>query len=204
VSGDFYDFIPLNESNIGIVIADVTDKGMPAALFMADSRSIIRASVSIPIQPANAIASANRLISADSANGMFVSLFYGKLDITNGNLIYVNAGHNPPYLYQAESDTFSELDRTGLVLGIESDAEFEERTVQLKQGDFILLYTDGVTEATNAEQDLYGKVRLQKLLNNHRRSSAKIIQAAIEGAITEFIGDISPSDDISMMIAKRI
>lgn len=204
VSGDFYDFIPLSQTHLGIVIADVTDKGMPAALFMADSRSIVRASVSIPTEPANAITSANRLISADSANGMFVSLFYGKLDIESGNLTYVNAGHNPPYFYQAETDTFSEFERTGLALGIESEAEFEERTVQLKQGDFLLLYTDGVTEATNAEQDLYGKDRLNKLLNHHRKSSANKIKAAIEGTITEFIGDISPSDDITMMIVKRI
>ncbi len=204
VSGDFYDFIPLNETHLGIVIADVTDKGMPAALFMADSRSIIRASVSIPTQPANAIASANRLICADSANGMFVSLFYGKLDIESGNLTYVNAGHNPPYLYQAETETFSEFERTGLVLGIESEAEFKEQTVQLKQGDFILLYTDGVTEATNTEQDLYGKDRLLQLLYNHRKSSVNEVQAALEDSITEFIGDISPSDDITMVIAKRI
>ncbi|MCK5646948.1 MAG: SpoIIE family protein phosphatase [Anaerolineales bacterium] len=204
VSGDFYDFIPLNETQLGIVIADVTDKGMPAALFMANSRSIIRASVSIPTQPANAIASANRLICADSANGMFVSLFYGKLDIESGNLTYVNAGHNPPYLYQAELDTFSEFERTGLVLGIESEAEFKEQAVQLKQGDFILLYTDGVTEATNTEQDLYGKDRLLQLLYNHRKSSVNEVQAALEDSITEFIGDISPSDDITMVIAKRI
>jgi sigma-B regulation protein RsbU (phosphoserine phosphatase) len=204
VSGDFYDFIPLDETHLGIVIADVTDKGMPAALFMADTRSIIRASVSIPTVPATAITSANRLISADSANGMFVSLFYGKLDIENGNLTYVNAGHNPPYLYQAETDTFSEFERTGLVLGIESEAEFEERTVQLKHGDFMLLYTDGVTEATNAEQDLYGKDRLNKLLNHHRKSSVNKIKAAIEGTLTEFVGDIFPSDDITMMITKRI
>lgn len=204
VSGDFYDFIPLNETQLGIVIADVTDKGMPAALFMANSRSIIRASVSIPTQPANAIASANRLICADSANGMFVSLFYGKLDIKSGNLTYVNAGHNPPYLYQAETETFSEFERTGLVLGIESEAEFKEQAVQLKQGDFILLYTDGVTEATNTEQDLYGKDRLLQLLYNHRKSSVNEVQAALEDSITEFIGDISPSDDITMVIAKRI
>ncbi len=204
VSGDFYDFIPLNETQLGIVIADVTDKGMPAALFMANSRSIIRASVSIPTQPANAIASANRLICADSANGMFVSLFYGKLDIESGNLTYVNAGHNPPYLYQAETETFSEFERTGLVLGIESEAEFKEQAVQLKQGDFILLYTDGVTEATNTEQDLYGKDRLLQLLYNHRKSSVNEVQAALEDSITEFIGDISPSDDITMVIAKRI
>ena len=204
VSGDFYDFIPLNETHLGIVIADVTDKGMPAALFMADSRSLTRASVSIPTQPANAIASANRLICADSANGMFVSLFYGKLDIESGNLTYVNAGHNPPYLYQAETETFSEFERTGLVLGIESEAEFKEQAVQLKQGDFILLYTDGVTEATNTEQDLYGKDRLLQLLYNHRKSSVNEVQAALEDSITEFIGDISPSDDITMVIAKRI
>jgi sigma-B regulation protein RsbU (phosphoserine phosphatase) len=204
VSGDFYDYIPLDETQLGIVIADVTDKGMPAALFMADSRSIVRASVSIPTHPANAISSANRLISADSANGMFVSLFYGKLDTESGKLTYVNAGHNPPYLYNAKLDSFSEFERTGLALGIESEAEFEQREIQLQHGDFILLYTDGVTEATNAEEDLYGKDRLASLLNQHRRSNVIKIKAAIEDAVTEFIGDISPSDDITMMLVKRI
>jgi sigma-B regulation protein RsbU (phosphoserine phosphatase) len=204
VSGDFYDYIPLDETQLGIVIADVTDKGMPAALFMADSRSIVRASVSIPTHPAKAISSANRLISADSANGMFVSLFYGKLDTESGKLTYVNAGHNPPYLYNAKLDSFSEFERTGLALGIESGAEFEQREIQLQHGDFILLYTDGVTEATNAEEDLYGKDRLASLLNQHRRSNVIKIKATIEDAVTEFIGDISPSDDITMMLVKRI
>jgi len=203
VSGDFYDFIPLDDTHLGIVIGDVCDKGMPAALFMADARSIVRASTAIPTSPANAIRSANRLLSDDSLNGMFVSLFYASLNMINGELTYVNAGHNPPYHYRAEDDSISELERTGIPLGIEPDAVLEEQNLSLGIDDFLLLYTDGVTEAMNADLELYGKSQLLRMLFAHRKASIDKIQMKIQHSVSDFIGEFDPSDDIALMIVKR-
>jgi sigma-B regulation protein RsbU (phosphoserine phosphatase) len=203
VSGDFYDFVPLVDNQLGIVIGDVTDKGIPAALFMANARSIVRASIALPTSPRNAIQSANRLLSEDSLDGMFVSLFYALLDLSNGDLTYVNAGHNLPYHYRAKDDSLAELERTGIPLGIETAANLEERKINLQSGDFLLLYTDGVTEAMNTDLELFGKTQLESLIRTYRSSSIDTIQMEIQHSVAEFIGDFDPSDDITMMVVKR-
>jgi serine phosphatase RsbU (regulator of sigma subunit) len=203
VSGDFYDFVPLNDNHLGIVIGDVTDKGMPAALFMADARSTVRASIALPTSPGKAIQSANRLLSEDSLDGMFVSLFYVYLNLSNGDLTYVNAGHNLPYHYQANDNSISELERTGIPLGIEAEANLEERKINLHSGDFLLLYTDGITEAMNADLELFGKPQLERLIGTHRKSSIDAIQLEIQRSVSQFIGDFDPSDDITLLVVKR-
>jgi len=144
VAGDYYDFVPLGGGKLGLVIADVSDKGMPAALFMALTRSIVRASVSHASSPAAAIAHANRLICADASDGMFITLFYALLDPATGEFTYVNAGHNPPLLC-GPNGRLTELTLTGMALGVLTDSQFEEHTARLDPDDFILLYTDGVT-----------------------------------------------------------
>ena len=147
VAGDFYDFIPAAGDHIGIVVADVADKGMAAAIFMALTRSTVRASLAGAPSPAEGIARANRLICADAAGGMFVTLFYAELDPLTGQLTYVNAGHDPAILCADAQDRCTILERTGLVLGVDADAVYTQRTVQLEPGDCVLLYTDGVTDA---------------------------------------------------------
>jgi sigma-B regulation protein RsbU (phosphoserine phosphatase) len=203
VSGDFYDFVPVGQ-RLGIVIADVSDKGMPAALFMALSRSIIRASVTSTRSPAEDIDQANRLICADSTDSMFVTLFYAQLDPETGELVYVNAGHNPPLLYRANQDELIELTRTGMVLGLFEAVDFEQRTVQLDPADFILLYTDGVSEAMDAHNREFGKERLRRVLLDNRRASAEDVAEAIEQALTAFTGEAAPSDDITFVIGRRL
>jgi sigma-B regulation protein RsbU (phosphoserine phosphatase) len=203
VSGDFYDFVPVGQ-RLGIVIADVSDKGMPAALFMALSRSIIRASVTSTRSPAEDIDQANRLICADSTDSMFVTLFYAQLDPETGELVYVNAGHNPPLLYRANQDELIELTRTGMVLGLFEAVDFEQRTVQLDPADFILLYTDGVSEAMDAHNREFGKERLRRILLDNRRASAEDVAEAIEQALTAFTGEAAPSDDITFVIGRRL
>jgi sigma-B regulation protein RsbU (phosphoserine phosphatase) len=203
VSGDFFDFIPLTNDRLGIVIADVTDKGMPAALFMAHARSVIRASVVAPNQPSDSIASANHLICTDPTEGMFVSLFYGQLDPTTNKLIFVNAGHNPPIHYIAATDELTELYRTGFPLGIEDGSEYTQGVAQINSGDVVLLYTDGVTEAMNNAGDLFEPRRLRKILIENKRSNASEIQAAINDAVFSFIGPIEPSDDVTFMVLKK-
>jgi sigma-B regulation protein RsbU (phosphoserine phosphatase) len=201
VAGDFYDFIAA-EGQIGLVIADVTDKGMPAALFMALTRSIVRASVTGAPSPAAGMARANRLLCADATGGMFVTLFYGLLDPTSGELTYVNAGHNPPLLRRAGQDQLISLTRTGMALGVLPDTAFEQRSVRLNPGDFLLLYTDGVTDATDARRAEFGMGRLQRVRLDRRDAPAAEILAALEGAIADFSGAAAPFDDMAMMVVK--
>jgi sigma-B regulation protein RsbU (phosphoserine phosphatase) len=203
VSGDFYDFIP-GDGRLGIVIADVSDKGMPAALFMALSRSIVRASVTPMHPPAHAIGQANRLICADSMDSMFVTLFYAQLNPASGELVYVNAGHNPPLLYRAENEELVALTRTGMALGLFDFVDFWGDAVQLDHGDFIVLYTDGVTEAIDAHLREFGEDRLRRVLLDNAGASAEDMAAVLEESITAFTGAAAPSDDITYVIAKRV
>ena len=204
VAGDYYDFIPLHSGQLGLVIADVSDKGMPAALFMALTRSTVRASVGHTSSPADGIAHANRLICADASGGMFVTLVYALLDPQAGEITYVNAGHNPPLLYRAEQDRLVALARTGMAIGVVADSAFEQRTVQLNHGDFILLYTDGVTDATDAQEQEFGEERLQRVILDQRHAPVANVVAALEQAIGDFAGSTAPFDDVTMMAIKRL
>ena len=183
-------------------MADVTDKGMPAALFMALSRSIVRASVAGATSPAEGIARANRLICADSSQGMFVTLFYALLNPAARELTYVNAGHNPPLLCRAGHVRPTQLTLTGIPLGIESDVTYEQRTLHLIPGDLILLYTDGVTDAMNAQGQDFGMERLERVLQEQFQSPAAEVLAALEGTLDEFTGPTAPFDDMAMMVVR--
>ena len=201
VAGDFYDFIP--GDRLGVVIADVSDKGMPAALFMALSRSIVRASVAHIHQPAEGISQANRLICADATNGMFVTLFYAQLDPVTGELVYVNAGHNPPLLLRAGSGELIELLRTGMVLGIHESGLYDQRSVTLNAGDLILFYTDGVTDALDTQGNEFGLDHLRRMLLDHRGASATELAATLDRTLAEFGGAVR-YDDITVVVAKRL
>jgi sigma-B regulation protein RsbU (phosphoserine phosphatase) len=204
VAGDYYDFIPCGEGRPGFVIADVTDKGMPAALFMAFTRSIIRASVCDAPSPADGIARANRLICTESTKGLFVTLFYGLLNASTGVLNYVNAGHNPPLLYTASQNQLTMLKATGMPLGVEPETNFAQRTIQLEPGDFILLYTDGITDAYNEHEMEFGMDHLQQVIMDLHNASASEIITGLEQAVSEFIGNVAPMDDITIMAVKRL
>jgi serine phosphatase RsbU (regulator of sigma subunit) len=210
VAGDYYDFILRTPANVndlshglGIVIADVSDKGMPAALFMALSRSTVRASVSHVPSPAEGIAQANRLICADAMNNMFVTLFYAQLDPTTSELTYVNAGHNPPLLLRAQDSQPIELTRTGMALGVLDSATFEQRSISMQPGDLVLLYTDGVTDALDAQGHEFGVERLRQFVLEHRGASAAELARSLDQAVAEFSG-AAHYDDITVVIAKRL
>jgi sigma-B regulation protein RsbU (phosphoserine phosphatase) len=202
VSGDYYDFIPLEEQ-LGVVIADVADKGVQAALFMALTRSIVRASVTALREPAESLRRANHLIADDATDGMFVTLVYAQLEI-DGKVTYVNAGHNPPLWYRADPEGFSELTLTSSLLGVEYDVLLEERTITAAPGDFLVLYTDGVTEAENAEGEHFGEERLTAVLSTRRSNPAQEILDGLLAALYAFIGETPQSDDITLVIAKRV
>jgi phosphoserine phosphatase RsbU/P len=204
VAGDYYDFVPLDGGQLGLVIADVSDKGMPAALFMGLTRSIIRASVGHAPSPAAAIAHANRLICADSSGGMFVTLFYAQLDPGAGDLTYVNAGHNPPLLYRPGQEKGTKLARTGMALGVLPDAPFEQATTHLDPGDLLMLYTDGIVDAINAQEQAFGFERLERTLLEHGRQPATALMATLAGAIDGFTGSTPQFDDIAVVIVQRL
>jgi sigma-B regulation protein RsbU (phosphoserine phosphatase) len=204
VAGDYYDFIPLNPETIGLVIADVTDKGAPAALFMVFSNSIVRGSVHASIPPAEAIASANRLICAKSPNAMFVSLVYAQLDLKTGQATYVNAGHNMPLYYQHAEDRLQSLARTGMVMGIEPETPYTQERLVMEPGDFLLMYTDGLTDAIDAQGREFGVRRLEELVQQNRHASVDEVINRLEEAIVEHSGDITPVDDITLLMVKRL
>lgn len=207
VSGDFYDFLPTNAQGAGLVIADVSDKGMPASLFMALTRTIMRASMDQTVSPEMGIERANRLLCADSANGMFVTLFYAQVEAGQGTVTYVNAGHNPPILYQPASPTGDKrirfLPKTGMALGIQPDGDYQAEVIYLSKGDLILLYTDGVTDTQSPEGEYFGITRLQNLLLDHSYTSAEGLLQSIEQAIANFSAGLDPFDDITLLVIYR-
>lgn len=213
VAGDFYDWfsVRLNPGlgtaqGWGIVIADVSDKGMPAALFMAMSRSTVRANVRQGSPPCEAVTLVNRLICTDSTSGMFVSLFYGQLDPSSGELVYVNAGHNPPLLLRAGEKELIELTLTGMVLGIEETAAYTEVRVQLSVGDLLVLYTDGLTEEMDVHGQEFGLNRVQRLILDHRTAPAAELAAALKNAVTTWSGGpmvTALHDDVTVVVIKR-
>jgi sigma-B regulation protein RsbU (phosphoserine phosphatase) len=211
VAGDFYDFItidaaPGEASQLGLVVADVTDKGMPAALFMALSRTTLRASLGGTDIAAN-FQRANRLICGEATNGFFVTLAYTQINLQTGEVAYVNAGHNPPLICSCTSEdptVIRQLIRTAIPLGIDPNALFPEGQVTLKPGCLMLLYTDGALDALNPTEDNFGIERLQSVLLAHRHSNAAAILVALEAAIQEFTGPTPPFDDITFILAKRL
>ena len=204
-SGDFYDVIPLPSGRLGILIADVADKGMGAALFMALSRTLIRTyAVEHDTHPELALSAANRRILADTRAGLFVTVFYGVLDPTSGELMYSNAGHNPPYLLNArDGNIIQELDRTGVPLGILDAGTWQQRVVQLAPGDVLLLYTDGITEAQNAQEAFFDEDRLRDVVRANLGRSARDIQASVIAQVGAFVGDEPQHDDITLMVVVR-
>jgi len=208
VGGDFFDVIPfevvsLDTNRMGILIADVSGKGIPAALFMALSRIVVRVNATWHRdQPALAIYDANNLIAADSTSGMFVTLFYGVLDHENHSITFVNAGHNPPIVYHSADGIISELDATGMAMGAVKDTPYQSKVCPLKPGDVMVLYTDGVTEGQNEKGEMYGEVRLQECIRSAVDFPAKEILARILDDLTKFCGNAPQYDDITLMAVR--
>ena len=209
VGGDFFDvipfeIIPLEKGTLGILIADVSGKGVPAALFMALSRIVVRVNALWHRDPAKAIFDANNIIAQDSKAGMFVTLFYGILSEKDQTLTYVNAGHNPPVVFRSRDESLEELMPTGIVLGAVENREYFSRTVDIGTGDIIVLYTDGITESINAREEMYGEERLHSIIRTNSRLPAMEIMKKILESVQEFTGDMPQFDDITLMVIKGI
>jgi len=202
VGGDFYDFIPISEGNIGLTIADVSGKGVPAALFMALSRTIVRAKATRSSRVRDVIRDANSLIMADAKSGMFVTLFYAVLDVSERTLTYVCAGHNPPVIFKAKTGTLMRLNAKGIALGAIEDIELEERKIILDGGDIVVFYTDGVTEAINKNEEQFGEKRLITTIKANYELSANDMIEKIKAEVLAFCGDEPQFDDITLMALK--
>jgi sigma-B regulation protein RsbU (phosphoserine phosphatase) len=187
----------------GLVVADVTDKGVPASLFMVLSRTLIRATASDGRAPERVLEQANRLILADARSGLFVTTFYGILDLANHSFVYANGGHNYPLLYRAATGEIESLHAPGIVLGIVPEARFEQRATILEPGDVLCLYTDGVTEAMNSKRQLFDEERLLEVLRRTRHLSPDDIADRIIEAVTHFAAGAAQTDDITLVVLKR-
>jgi serine phosphatase RsbU (regulator of sigma subunit) len=203
MSGDFYDVIALPAGKLALLVADVADKGIGPALFMALSRTLMRTfAVQHPDLPEQVCALTNQRIIEDAGDNMFVTAFYGVLDPPSGRLTYANAGHNPPLLLRAGSQTPEKLTRTGAALGIMEDLTWQSESVTLHPGDVLVLYTDGVTEAQNAAGELFEDERLLECVRAHAAETAQEIHAAILEAICAFTGDAPQFDDITLVAVR--
>ena len=205
VAGDFYDIIHLEGNKLGLVIADVADKGMPAALFMTLIRTLIRSTAKEHISPAAVLKQVNELLVPDAKNGMFVTVFYAVIDLESGIITYANAGHNPPIIRHINSENLIELSRTCAALGIYDEIEVDEGKVSLEPGDWLFLYTDGITEAFSVNEEMFGTKRLFELLLSRNYSTSKDFLDMIEKSVYEFINGADLSDDITLaMIINKL
>ena len=204
IGGDFYDFFRISEDEIGFVIADVSGKGIPAALFMAVSNTLLR-SVAMTIKSSNeCMEEVNRLLCKANVSSMFVTVFYGILNHKTGEIDYTNAGHNPPYiLHENGTAEYLSLNPNFVVGGLD-DFQYKNNSTSLKPGEALVLYTDGVTEAFNAEKEAFGEIRLAESISELYYEDARTIIQEVHADLNEFIGDTTQSDDITMLVIKRI
>jgi len=204
-SGDFYDFIPLPDGKLGIVIADVSDKGAAAALFMALSRSLIRTyAAEFEAEPRSVLTAANHRILIDTRTDQFVTLFYGVVELASGELVYGNAGHNPPYLLRpGQPELVASLSHTGIPLGIADTWGWESRRIQLQPGDTLVLYTDGITDANDVDGAFFGSQRLLAAIQSNLGKPAAALRDEILSQVRAFAAGAPQYDDIALLILAR-
>lgn len=203
--GDFYDVLYLPDGKIAFFIADVVDKGVGAALYMSMSCTLLRTyALEYPVNPDHALLAVNHRILEDIQTDQFVTVFLGILDPNSGELVYSNAGHNPPALLRTgEQGAVELLVRTGAALGVLEEFNWEKQCVRLAPGDVLVLYTDGITEAENEGHDFYGLDRLlQAVRNNYDRPVEELRDAMLEN-IHAFTDEAALFDDIALMILRR-
>ena len=199
VGGDFYDFYFVDEDTLAFLVADVSGKGIPAAMFMMQSKMLLKsfAESGMPIE--QVFTTANEKLCEGNDAGMFVTAWMGLLNVKTGLVTFANAGHNPPLVCQADGSFAFHKTRAGFVLAGMEGIRYRKFELQLAPGDTICLYTDGVTEATNAEEQLYGDERLQNLLNRQQGASAQAICEAIKADVDAFVGEAEQFDDITLL-----
>jgi len=200
VGGDYFDILPLDEESLGICIADVVGKGMPAALLMSNLQAAVRGLSSATFAPDLLCSRLNSLMYRNTASDRFITFFYAQLDGPGRRLAYVNAGHNAPFVMHSDG-THERLREGGTVLGVFDTQNYDLGLAQLRAGDRVLLFTDGITEARNAADEEFGEARLLELLNGHRASTADALQAKILEVVAEFSGHHWQDDATLLVLA---
>jgi sigma-B regulation protein RsbU (phosphoserine phosphatase) len=204
VGGDLYDFFMIDKYRLGIVIADVSGKGIAAALLMAVCKTLLKATAYKGIPADDVLSEVNKILVNESPSNMFVTVFYGVLDTRNGAFEYSNGGHNSPYLISQEG-IVEHLDNVGgLIVGALPDAQYESSIKMLKAGDCIFFYTDGVTEAFNKDNEEFQENRLEKALkNNYSITATELVNKVFED-VKNFTEGVDQSDDITCLALKYL
>jgi len=201
VGGDFYDLFFVNKDTLAVLVADVSGKGVPAALFMVIAKTLIKNNAQNGLSPKEVFDKVNNLLCANNKEGMFVTAFMGYLDIPSGKLTCVNAGHNPPLLLKDNQFQWVKIKR-GLVLGGMEDMRYKEETLTLEKDEMIFLYTDGVTEALNPENELFSEARLMEAANKSKGCGLKEFTVSVKTEIDAFARGAEQADDITMLAMK--
>ena len=205
VGGDFFDFFKIDEKRLGFVIADVSGKGVPASIFMAVSRTLLRATGMRGIDTNECLNYVNNMLCHESIDSMFVTVFYGIYNTETGLVEYTNAGHNPPYVVRADGTVDTLPMSENIVAGMFDDFTFTQSTLQLDKGDMLVLFTDGVTEAFNTSGEMFDEKGLETTLENKGagKSSHDICQEILKD-VNDFSGKEPQSDDITLMAIRRL
>jgi sigma-B regulation protein RsbU (phosphoserine phosphatase) len=202
VGGDYYDVLELDERRLAFIVGDVAGKGLPAAMLMASVLGSVRALCSAGLRGSELITALNRHVCTSTSDGRFVTLFYGEVDSTTGEMMYVNAGHNPPILLRSDG-RLERLQPTAMVLGVVGDAGVEARHVQIKPADRLLLFTDGFTEAFNKGDEAYGEERLTESFVRVRTLPSSVVVERLITDVLSFCGSVQPRDDMTLMLVGR-
>lgn len=204
VGGDFYDFFKIDENRVGLVIADVSGKGVPASLFMAVSRTLVRATGLRGLSTDECINYANKLLCNESLDSMFVTLFYAIYNVATGELEYTNAGHNPPYLLCNNNQVRMLPKSQNFIVGVFDDFVYQKDRLVLEKGDALIMYTDGITEAFNIQREQFSEAGLEKTLRSIPGADSKEIVDTIIEDVVDFAGEEPQSDDITLLVIKRM
>ncbi len=203
VGGDFYDVMDLPDGRVGITVADVSGKGVTAALFMMSSRTLLNSVAAARSDPADALGEVNRLLQENNEASMFVTVFFAVFDPASGELVCANGGHNPPLIVHADGSSTLLPQKPGVALGVVPDIAYEKSAAALAPGDAIILYTDGVTEAENDRQEQFGVERLRGVFADSPPSDARETNMAVFRAVKDFAGAAPQFDDITCLTLYR-
>ena len=203
VGGDFFDILRLENGRIGLAVADVSDKGVPAALFMMSSRTLLKGAAIGKSAPGEVLQEVNNLLTEDNESAMFVTVLYAVYDSSSGKITYASGGHNAPLIVRADGSSDLLPLTGGIALGLAPDLEYGQTAVTLEPGDIVILYTDGVTEAMNADGEEFGIDPLRKIFAESPPKSAEEANMTVFEAVSAFAGETPQSDDITCLTLRR-
>ena len=204
VGGDYYDYLPLDEGKLGIILGDVTGHGFYSGLFVAMAKSCLMTQATIDFAPARVMEAMNRTVSMSIQSGMLMTCCYVLLDPKQNCLTYCNAGHNFPYHYNRQEDRLTVLESTDLLLGVPGfkSTRFTQQTRPWHQGDVLVLYSDGIPEARNRQGDMFDEDRLEDILMAHRDQSAEAVKQAVLAALADYCQGVDQDDDVTLVVAR--